>query len=183
MTETVTDSGGQTASKSGPVTVSSGGTGGGTNVVTNGGFESGSTGWTASSGVICTNSGCSGETAHSGSGFAWLDGYGSTHTDTLSQSVSIPSGKSSASLTFYLHVDTQETGSTAYDKLTVTATSGGTTKTLGTFSNVNAASGYALKTFNMSAYIGKTVTVKFTGKEDSSLATSFVLDDIALNAQ
>ena len=183
VTETVTDSGGQTASKSGPVTVSSGGTGGGTNVVTNGGFESGSTGWTASSGVICTNSGCSGETAHSGSGFAWLDGYGSTHTDTLSQSVSIPSGKSSASLTFYLHVDTQETGSTAYDKLTVTATSGGTTKTLGTFSNVNAASGYALKTFNMSAYIGKTVTVKFTGKEDSSLATSFVLDDIALNAQ
>ena len=39
---------------------------------------------------------------------AWLDGYGSTHTDTLSQSVSIPSG-CGATLSFYLHIDSAET--------------------------------------------------------------------------
>jgi membrane-bound inhibitor of C-type lysozyme len=35
----------------------------------------------------------------------------------------------------------------------------------------------------MAAYIGKTVTVKFTGTEDVSLQTSFVLDDVTLNVQ
>jgi hypothetical protein len=162
----------------------SGGTGGGGQLLQNTGFESGSTGWTASSGVICTNSTCSGETAHSGTGFAWMDGYGSTHTDTVSQTVTIPAGLSSATLSFYLHIDTAETTTTtAYDKLTVQVTSGSTTTTLGTYSNLNKNTGYALKSFNMSSYIGKTVTIKFTGTEDSSLQTSFVLDDVTLNAQ
>ena len=183
VTETVTDSGGVSASKSSSVTVSSGGGGGSTNVVTNGGFESVATPWTLSSGVLCTNSGCSGEVAHSGTGFAWLDGYGTTHTDTASQSITIPAGKTSATLTFYLHIDTQETGTTAYDKLTVGVTSGSTTTTLATYSNANAAAGYVLKTISLNAYIGKTVTLKFTGTEDSSLATSFVLDDVAVNVQ
>jgi xanthomonalisin len=182
VTETVTDSGGVQASKSSSVTVSSGG-GGSTNVVTNGGFESVATPWTMSAGTLCTNAGCSGETAHAGTGFAWLDGYGSTHTDTVSQSITIPAGKTSASLTFYVHIDTQETGSTAYDKLTVGVTSGSTTTTMATYSNVNAAAGYVLKTISLNAYIGKTVTLTFTGKEDSSLATSFVLDDVAVNVQ
>jgi xanthomonalisin len=184
VTETVKDSGGVSASKSSSVTVATTGGGGGTtNVVSNGGFESVATPWTLSSGVLCTNSGCSGETAHAGTGFAWLDGYGSAHTDSASQSITIPAGKTSASLTFYVHIDTKETGSTAYDKLTVAATSGSTTSTLATYSNVNAATGYVLKTISLNAYIGKTITLKFTGTEDSSLATSFVLDDVAVNVQ
>jgi serine protease len=119
-----------------------------------------------------------GEPAHSGSWKAWLNGYGSTHTDTLSQSVTIPAG-CSATFSFYLHIDTAETTTTsAYDKLTVQV---GTT-TLATYSNLNAASGYVLKSFNLSSYAGQTVTLKFTGTEDSSLQTSFVVDDTALNA-
>ncbi len=185
VTETVTDSGGVSASKSASVTVAtSGGGGGSTNVVTNGGFETSASPWTVSSGVYCTNSTCSGETAHGGTGFLWLDGYGTTHTDTASQSITIPAGKTSATLTFYLHVDTAETTTTAaYDKLTVGVTSGSTTTTLATYSNLNAATGYVLKTINLNAYIGKTVTLKFTGSEDSSLQTSFVLDDVAVNVQ
>ena len=188
VTETVTDSGGKTASKSASVTVATtgGGGGGSTNVVTNGGFESSASPWTMSSGVWCStsSSSCSGETPHAGTGFAWLDGYGSTHTDTVSQSITIPAGKTSASLTFYVHIDTKETGSTAYDKLTVSVTpSGGSAATLATYSNVNAATGYVLKTISLNAYIGKTVTLKFTGTEDSSLATSFVLDDVAVTVQ
>ena len=38
------------------------------------------------------------------------------------------------------------------------------------------------KTFNVTAYKGKTVTVKFLGQEDSSLQTSFVIDDVSLVA-
>ncbi|MDF3298761.1 putative Ig domain-containing protein [Streptomyces tropicalis] len=142
----------------------------------NPGFETGTASpWTASTGVIDNSSG---EPAHSGSWKAWMDGYGSAHTDTLSQSVTIPSG-CSATFSFYLHVDTAETTTTsAYDKLTVQVGS----TTLATYSNLNAASGYALKSFNLSSYAGQTVTLKFTGTEDSSLQTSFVVDDTALNA-
>ncbi len=153
-----------------------GGGGTGTNLLANPGFESGATSWTSTSGVI-TNS--TGGSPHAGSYYAWLDGYGATHTDTLSQTVTVPSA-ASASLTFYLYVTTSETGSTAYDKLTVQATSGGVTTTKATYSNVNASSGYVLRTIDMTPYVGKSVTVKFTGTEDSSLATSFLVDDTSL---
>jgi hypothetical protein len=35
--------------------------------------------------------------------------------------------------------------------------------------------------FNLSAFAGQTVTLKFTGTEDFLLQTSFVVDDTALN--
>ncbi|MFD8933211.1 M4 family metallopeptidase [Streptomyces mirabilis] len=175
-TVTVTDSTGATGTASFTWTVSSSGGGGtctSTQLLGNPGFESGNTTWTASSGVI-TNS--SSQAAHAGSYKAWLDGYGSTHTDTLSQSVTIPSG-CKASFTFYLHIDTAETTtSTAYDKLTVTA---GTT-TLASYSNLNKATGYTQKTFDLSSFAGTTVALKFSGVEDASLQTSFVVDDTAV---
>ncbi|MCX4406329.1 MULTISPECIES: M4 family metallopeptidase [unclassified Streptomyces] len=175
-TVTVTDSTGATGTASFTWTVSSSGGGGtctSTQLLGNAGFESGNTTWTATSGVI-TNS--SSQAAHAGSYKAWLDGYGSTHTDTLSQSVTIPSG-CKASFTFYLHIDTAETTtSTQYDKLTVTAGS----TTLATYSNLNAASGYVQKTFDLSSFAGTTVALKFSGVEDSSLQTSFVVDDTAV---
>ncbi|MEV5876481.1 M4 family metallopeptidase [Streptomyces sp. NPDC052101] len=174
-TVTVTDSTGATGTATFNWTVNPSGGGGCTSaqLLSNPGFESGSTGWTATSGVITTDSG---EAAHSGSYKAWLDGYGSSHTDTLSQSVTIPAG-CKATLTFYLHIDTSETTtSTQYDKLTVTAGS----KTLATYSNLNKASGYSQKSFDLSSLAGSTVTLKFNGVEDSSLQTSFVVDDTAL---
>ncbi|MEU9272172.1 M4 family metallopeptidase [Streptomyces sp. NPDC048251] len=175
-TVTVTDSTGATATASFTWTVSS--TGGGsctaTQLLGNAGFESGSTTWTTTSGVI-TNS--SSQAARTGSYKAWLDGYGSTHTDTLSQSVTIPSGCTNTTFTFYLHVDTAETTtSTQYDKLTVTAGS----TTLATYSNLNAASGYVQKSFSLGSFAGSTVALKFSGVEDSSLQTSFVVDDTAV---
>ena len=165
------------------LTVTSSG-GGSTQLLANTSFESTGS-WSATSGVIC-NTGCSGESAHTGVGFAWLDGYGSSHTDTLSQSVAIPSGKSSATLQYYLHIDTAETTrTTAYDTLNVQVlnSSGTVLATLATYSNLNAATGYVVHTANLAAYIGQTVTIKFTGKEDTSLQTSFVLDDVTLTVQ
>ncbi|WP_329315982.1 putative Ig domain-containing protein [Streptomyces sp. NBC_01262] len=175
-TVTATDSTGATGSASFTWTVSSSGTGSCTSaqLLGNPGFESGATTWTATSGVITSSTS---EAARTGSYKAWLDGYGSTHTDTLSQSVTIPSGCTGTTFTFYLHVDTAETTtSTAYDKLTVTAGS----TTLATYSNLNAATGYVAKSFSLSAFAGTTVTLKFSGVEDSSLQTSFVLDDTAV---
>ncbi|WP_221470090.1 M4 family metallopeptidase [Allocatelliglobosispora scoriae] len=139
----------------------------------NPGFESGAVSWTQSAGVIDNTSG---EAPRTGSWKAWLDGYGSTHTDNLSQSVTIPAG-CAASLTFYLHIDTAETTTTtAYDKLTVYVGS----TAVKTFSNLNKNTGYALQTVPLSAYAGSTITLKFTGVEDASLQTSFVIDDTAV---
>ncbi|GAB7186428.1 putative Ig domain-containing protein [Kitasatospora sp. Ki12] len=139
----------------------------------NAGFETGSASpWTSSSGVVDNSAS---QAAHGGSWKAWMDGYGSSHTDSLSQTVTIPKG-CKATLSFWLHVDTAETGSTAYDKLTVSVN--GTA--LKTYSNVDAAAGYQQRTFDLSAYAGQSVTVKFNAVEDTSLQTSFVIDDTAV---
>jgi hypothetical protein len=52
---------------------------------------------------------------------------------------------------------------------------------LATYSNLNANNTYTLKSFNLNAYKGKSVTVRFLMNEDSSLQTSFVVDDTALD--
>jgi hypothetical protein len=140
----------------------------------NTGFESGATTWSASSGVI--NSDTS-QAAHAGSWKAWLDGYGSAHTDTLSQTVTIPSGCAGATLSFWLRVDTDETTTTsAFDKLTVAARG----STLATYSNLNASSGYLQKTLTVTGSGSTAIT--FTGVEGTQIQTSFLLDDITLTA-
>ncbi len=127
-----------------------------------------------------------GQAAHSGTWKAWMDGYGTAHTDSIVQTVAIPAGKTSATLTFWLHIDTAETTTTtAYDTLNVQIrnSSGTVLATLATYSNLNAAAGYTQKTFNLNAYIGQTIQVYLVGVEDASAQTSFVVDDFALNVQ
>ncbi|MFD9746657.1 M4 family metallopeptidase [[Kitasatospora] papulosa] len=172
-TVTVTDSTGTTGTAAFTWTISTGGGGSCTSaqLLTNPGFESGNTGWTNSD-VINNDVR---EPAHGGSYTAWLNGWGSAHTDTLSQTVTIPAG-CKATLTFYLHIDTAEIYAGVYDKLTITAGS----ETLATYSNADAANGYAKKSLDLSSLAGQTVTLKFTGVEDAYLATNFVVDDTAL---
>jgi serine protease len=149
----------------------------------NPGFETGSSApWSMTAGVL--NNDTISEPAHSGSWDAWLDGYGTTHTDTLAQTVTIPSTCTSANFSFWLHIDTAEfTTTTAYDtlKVQVLNSSGTVLATLHTYSNLDAISGYAQHSFSLASYIGQKITLKFTGSEDSSLQTSFVIDDTALN--
>ncbi|MFC1418089.1 putative Ig domain-containing protein [Streptacidiphilus cavernicola] len=177
VTVTATDGTGASGSTSFSWTVSAA-SGGCTaaQLLGNPGFETGKASpWTASTGVIDSSSA---EPAHSGSWKAWLDGYGTTHTDTLSQTVTVPASCTSATFSFYLHIDTSETTrTTAYDTLKVQVGS----TTLATYSNLNKNTGYAVHSFDLSGYAGQTVTLKFTGSEDISLQTSFVIDDTSLN--
>ena len=59
--------------------------------------------------------------------------------------------------------------------------SGTVLATLATYSNLNKATGYTQRSFSLAAYAGQSVTLKFTGTEDASLRTSFVVDDTALD--
>jgi pseudomonalisin len=158
------------------------------NLIVNGGFETGTTTappWTLTAGVLNTSAS---EPPHAGTKDAWMDGYGTTHTDTVTQSVTIPAAATTATLTFFLHIDTAETTTTtAFDTLTVQVlnSAGTVLQTLGTFSNLNKAAGYTQRSLpiTITSIKGQTVQIKFTGKEDASLQTSFVIDDVALNVQ
>jgi hypothetical protein len=150
----------------------------------NPGFETGTAApWTATAGIIDNSTG---EAAHSGSWKAWLDGYGTSHTDTLLQQVTIPSTVTSATLTFWLHIDTAETTTTtAFDtlKVQIRNSSGTVLATLATYSNLDHNTGFAQKSFNLISYKGQTIQVYLIGVEDTTLQTSFVVDDFALNVQ
>jgi PKD repeat protein len=182
---TVTDNGGKTSTVAKSLVVSSGSSG--SQLLGNTGFENATASpWSISASVLCTNSSCSGEVAHAGSGFTWLNGYGSAHIDTVSQAVTIPTGNTVATLSFWLHVDTSETSTTnAYDTLKAQVFDGSGTLlgTVAQFSNLNAATGYQQHHVDLSAYIGKAITLKFIGTEDSVDQTSFVLDDVTLTVQ
>lgn len=145
------------------------------NLLGNPGFESGAVTWSATSGVITSSTS---KPARTGSWKAWLGGNGRTTTETLSQSVSIPATATSATLSFWVRIDSAETTtSTVYDTLKAQVVSGTTTSTLATYSNLNKNSTYVQKTLDLTAHKGKTVQVKFLLTEDSSLQTSFVVDD------
>jgi Zn-dependent metalloprotease len=149
----------------------------GGNLLLNPGFESGAVSWTGSAGPITNDTG---RPARTGSWKMWLGGNGATTTETEQQSVTIPATATAASLSFWLRTDTAESGSTAYDTMKVQIVDGSTTTTLATYSNVGTSTTYTQKSFNVLAYKGKTVTVKFLMNEDSSLQTSFVVDDTSL---
>ena len=152
-----------------------------TQLLGNPGFETGSAApWTVTPAVIDNSSS---EPAHSGSWKAWLDGYGTTHTDTLAQQITIPTGCTTASFSFWLHVDTSETTTAQSDKLQVQVldSAGTVVGALDTFSNLNHDAGYDQHTYSLTSYIGQTISLEFTGTENSSAQTSFVIDDIGLN--
>lgn len=149
----------------------------GTELFANRGFESGNVTWVATAGVI-TNS--TGQTPRTGSFYAWLNGYGTTHTDSLYQQITIPSSVTSATLTFWLKINTAETTTTTpFDTLQVQIRNSSNTvlSTLATYSNLNKTTGYVQKTFDLTSFKGQTIRVYFLGNEDSSLQTSFVIDD------
>ncbi len=150
----------------------------GGNLLGNPGFESGATVWGGTTGVITTNTG---RPAHAGSWKAWLGGNGVTSTENLTQTVTVPATATAANLSYWIRTDTAETGSTVYDTMKVQVIVGGVTTTLKTFSNVGTNATYTQFSHSLLAYKGKAVTVKFLMTEDSSLQTSFVVDDTGVS--
>jgi len=152
-------------------------------LIVNPGFENGTAPWSLTAGVLNNSSQ---EPPHSGAWDAWLDGYGTTHQDTATQTVTIPSSATTATLSFWLHIDTAETTTTSmFDTLRIQVLNSSNTvlATLGVFSNLNHAAGYQQHSFSMINFKGQTIKIRFLGMEDSSLQTSFVIDDVALNVQ
>jgi hypothetical protein len=152
-------------------------------LLVNPGFETGSISpWSASSGVLASTS--TGVPSHTGSWLAWLNGYTGPHTDTLAQTVTIPAGCTSATLSFWLDVASTDPAQQASDTFRVQIlNSGGTVlATLATYSNQDSAGGYAQHTFSLAPYIGRQITIRYTGTQTlRNHVTSFYEDDNILN--
>jgi kumamolisin len=151
----------------------------------NPGFEKGASGapWVGTSGLFDNSAD---EAAHSGTWKAWLGGYGTVHTDTLTQKVAIPYNSVNVMLSYWLHVDTQETTtSTANDTLNVQirSESGALLETLGSYSNLDAATGFTQMTFDLNAYKGQTIQLYIVSVENGSRTTSFIMDDFAMTTK
>lgn len=151
----------------------------------NPGFENGAdpAPWVATSGVV-TNSGL--QAPRSGSWYAWLGGYAYRATDQLYQDIAIPVA-STAVLSFWIKVRTSETGINPKDTLvlqmerpTTAVEAPAVLATLGTWSNLQAAADYAPRSFDVSAFAGQTVRVRFVAQTDFELSTSFLIDDASL---
>ncbi len=161
-----------------------GGSGGGdgTELVVNGGFETGTTGWR---GTTTTIGALPGQAAYEGTRFAWMGGKGRSTTQTLTQAVTIPATSTSAQLSFALHIDSADKTNTAHDTLVVTVRNsfGLVLRRLAAYSNVDAADGYKIRSFDLTEFKGKKVTLHFAMRENTSLKTSFVLDKVSLIAK
>jgi hypothetical protein len=156
------------------------GGGGGTELITNGGFESGTSPWVLSGAALRST----GTLPRSGVAYSIVVNADNT-TGAEYQQIAIPTG-AARNLTFWLNVTSSETTTTTqFDRLFVEVrnTSGTLLSTLGTFSNLNkgTAGAYVQRgPFSLSAFAGQTVRIQFRATNDVSLPSSFRVDDVSV---
>jgi thermolysin len=155
--------------------------GGGTELLANGGFEGSASPWVGSgTGYFYI---ANGNYPHGGTGYIYF-GVNNSVSGQSYQQVAIPS-TATGTLTFWLNVTSSETTTTTqYDRLFVEVrnTAGTLLATPATYSNLNkgTAGVYSQKSLSLAAYKGQTVRVQFRSTTDSSLATTFRVDDVSL---
>jgi Zn-dependent metalloprotease len=153
----------------------------GAELLVNGGFEGSASPWVASgTGYFYV---ANGNYPRGGTGYIYF-GVNNSVTGQAYQTVTIPS-TAAGTLTFWLNVTSSETTTTTqYDKLFVEVrnTAGTLLATPATYSNLNktTAGTYSQKSLNLSAYKGQTVRVQFRSTTDSSVTTTFRVDDVSL---
>ena len=161
----------------------------GQELITNGGFETGAgnnvNAWSLSGGAGLNTLAGSSQYAHAGSQYLILGGI-INESDAAYQSLQIPANATSAALSFYYNITSNENTGAAYDYLTATIrnTGGSVLATIGTWSNLNkdAAAGnpyYHKQTFDLLPYAGQTVSVCFNSTNDVSFPTTFRIDDVS----
>ncbi len=152
-----------------------------TELLTNGGFEGSASPWVGSgTGYFYINAG---NYPHGGTGYIYF-GVNNSNSGQSYQTVTIPAA-ACGNLTFWLNVTSSETTTgTQYDRLFIEVrnSSGTLMGTLGTFSNLNkgTAGAYTQRSFSMASYRGQTVRLQFRQTNDSSLPTTFRVDDVSL---
>jgi hypothetical protein len=156
----------------------------GSELIVNGGFEGGTSGWTGATGVIGQWGGAAAPFA--GAWDAWFGGTGGPASGSvLSQRVTIPATATQATLAFQLHIS-GSAGSGRGDRfLAAILGPGGSLAVLEAFTGAGATAGYQSHSYDLGACRGQTVSVAFALVPDGSPSsrTSFVLDDVSLQVR
>lgn len=150
-------------------------------LVFNGHFEFPSGGWSYSGAPAPAQRTC-GCCPHSGSCYGIL-GNVDSNSDAMWQFIHIPSSATLVDMSYWWDVDTSESpGGPIYDWMTARLVdqSGGLW-VLGDFSNQDAPGGYRQKSWNLLAFAGQTVQLRFVSETDSSLPTTFRIDDVSIS--
>ncbi|HQR38064.1 MAG TPA: M36 family metallopeptidase [Blastocatellia bacterium] len=161
------------------VNLAGSGGGGGTELLTNGGFDTG----TFAPWIAVANSTVVTTSPQAGTNCVKMLGIGSTASTNFYQSVAGFNG-ATKTLRFYLKMSSAEGTSTAYDYLYVRLknTSGTTVSTLGTYSNRNKTTyaNWTLVTLTVPASALTNYRIAFDATEDSSLQTTFYIDSVSV---
>lgn len=143
--------------------------------IVNGGFENGTSPWVQSSAngyqlIDPTR-------PHTGSYSAWLGGYNNAN-DTIYQTVTVPAN---GTLSYWWYMSTQETTHPwDYLRVQLYSTSGTLIATLRTWNDGSGANTWRQDSISLASYAGQTLRVRFNTTTDSSLTTSFFVDDVSL---
>lgn len=150
-----------------------------TELLSNGGFESGHVAWVESpaAGVIDNEATYP---AWTGTWKAQLGGKGFANTSSICQTATIPSSANQVEWSMWDRVYSSETASYQdWMNVVLRRTDGFLLRTFWTIYNDNPPS-YYKATLVLNEYRGQTVKLCFEATENSSLATTFLLDDVSL---
>jgi thermitase len=143
--------------------------------VVNGGFENGTSPWVqfSANGYQLIDP----TRPHTGSYSAWLCGY-NLCDDRIYQTITVPTN---GTLTYWWYMSTQETTHPwDYFRVRLYNTSGQLLTTLRTWNDGSGAGVWRQDTISLAAYAGQNVRLHFSATTDSSLTTSFFVDDISV---
>ncbi len=156
--------------------------GGGGTGLTNGGFESGLTGWTAATGSGTVAPVASTGKKHSGSYSAYLagSGGGSATNCILYQNVTVPAG--GGTLSFWYYPISPDTITYDWQEVDICNTSG--TVLANVMKVCSNAQAWTNKTFSLASYAGQTIQIRFTDHDDgySGDQTNMYVDDVTITA-
>lgn len=152
--------------------------------VRNGGFEEGvpTTSWAASNSQNKSDPLIYRSVPHTGTWGAWF-GNVLNYTDTLKQTVTLPADRTGATLRFWRYVRSNEAAGSTKDSLQVLwIGADGSERVVATLTSAAPRNQWSLETvpLDLSGNSSATITLAFRGLNNSTLVSSFFVDDVSL---
>ncbi|USX25475.1 M4 family metallopeptidase [Oxalobacteraceae bacterium OTU3CINTB1] len=150
--------------------------------IANGGFEDGELDWAGHLNKIST---WIQYPAQAGKYMAWFGNYETGAGAAIYQALTIPANTATAKLSFALSVSTTGNAAVAQDhfRVEVRGLFNQPLALVKAFSNLDAAPGFVTHSFDLSAFRGKTVRLRFASSSDGDQSSWFMLDNVSLKTE
>ena len=116
---------------------------------------------------------------------AWFGIFESSSGASLYQALTIPANTATAKLSFALKVGTNGNAATAQDhfRVEVRGLFNQPLALVKAFSNLDAAPGFVTHSFDLGAFRGQTVRLRFASSSDGNQSSWFMLDNVSLKTE